>query len=191
MLEYILPITAIASVVARMSGGVALDTLQPKYVLSFGLALQVCPSPTLPRLPLCWVMPSWPQAVSLISMAGINETTMYFAPCVQGLSMGVVMNVASVAYANYFGRAHVGGITGIATSALVVGSAVGPFPFGLVRDLQGGFAVAFVASGGISLVLAVVVRLPCLLCSLVAHSLPMHPPPDWAFCEPAAAPAQP
>lgn len=88
------------------------------------------------------------------------------------MTSGVCRNVASVAYANYFGRAHIGGITGIATSALVVGSAVGPFPFGLVRDLQGGFAAAFVASGGISLVLAVVVRLPCLLQPLVARSLP-------------------
>ena len=67
------------------------------------------------------------------------------------------MNVASVAYANYFGRAHVGGITGVATSALVFGSAAGPFPFGLVRDCTGSFALAFVGSALLSLVLAAMV----------------------------------
>ena len=45
----------------------------------------------------------------------------------------------------------------MATSGLVMGSALGPFPFGLVRDWTGSFDLAFVASGLMSFGFAVLV----------------------------------
>lgn len=136
VLSQVFAATAISSVVARLSGGLALDTMAPKNVLAGGLLLQ---------------------AMSMFLMARLSTITVLIAPVVQGLSMGVVMNVASVAYANFFGRAHVGGITGAATSALVLGSALGPFPFGVVRDWTGSFDLAFFASAVLSLIFAVMV----------------------------------
>ena len=54
------------------------------------------------------------------------------------------MNVASVVYANYFGRENLGEIQGRADAMGVLGSALGPLPFGYVRDVTGSFNSAFV-----------------------------------------------
>ena len=137
-LSLVFPLTAISTVVARLVGGAAIDVLPPKNILSFGLFLQ---------------------GISMAFMAELTPATVLLAPVVQGLSMGTVMNVASVAYANYFGRAHLGSISGIATSALVIGSALGPFPFGLIRDWTGAFDAAFIGSAVLSFGLAAMVFL--------------------------------
>ena len=50
------------------------------------------------------------------------------------MSGGIMMNVTAVAYANFFGRKHLGAIQGFAQSAGVLGSALGPFPFGFTHD---------------------------------------------------------
>ncbi len=45
----------------------------------------------------------------------------------------------NVLWPNYFGRNHLGSIRGIATTAMVIGSALGPLPFGASYDLFGGY----------------------------------------------------
>ena len=58
-----------------------------------------------------------------------------FGVAVQSLSTNVI-------WPNYFGRKHLGSIRGAATVFMVIGSALGPLPFGLVYDITGKFNIA-------------------------------------------------
>jgi hypothetical protein len=44
-----------------------------------------------------------------------------------------------VIFANYYGRRHLGAIAGFSSTLLVAASALGPMPFGIARDLMGGY----------------------------------------------------
>ena len=66
---------------------------------------------------------------------------------IQGASQAV-FSVGNVVYANFFERARLGNIQGVGKALVVLGSALGPFPFGLCRDLSGSFD-AFDASAGL------------------------------------------
>ena len=75
---------------------------------------------------------------------------------IQVSSQAVFSSVGNVVYANFFGRAHLGSIQGVGKALVVLGSALGPFPFGLCRDVSGSFDAAFDASAGLSLFFMVV-----------------------------------
>ena len=60
-----------------------------------------------------------------------------FGVAVQSLSTNVI-------WPNYFGRKHLGSIRGAATVFMVIGSALGPLPFGLVYDITGKFNIAII-----------------------------------------------
>lgn len=45
----------------------------------------------------------------------------------------------NVLWPDYFGRKNLGSIRGAATVFMVLGSALGPLPFGISYDLTGGF----------------------------------------------------
>ena len=53
--------------------------------------------------------------------------------------------VSGVAWADYFGRLHLGSISGSASTILIAGSALGPVPLGLARDAFGSYDVALQA----------------------------------------------
>ena len=53
---------------------------------------------------------------------------------------------AWLAFADFFGREHLGSISGVTTAILVLGSALGPFPFGACKDATGSFDGAIVGS---------------------------------------------
>jgi|EP01047_Picozoa_sp_COSAG01_P006121 hypothetical protein len=77
------------------------------------------------------------QSISMTLMGFLTPQTARVAAFIQGASGGIMMNVTAVAYANFFGRKHLGAIQGFAQSAGVLGSALGPFPFGLTHQLFG------------------------------------------------------
>lgn len=56
-----------------------------------------------------------------------------------GIVNGFERIVLNIVWPNYFGRAHLGSIKGIAQTVMVIGSAFGPLPFGLFFDLFGGY----------------------------------------------------
>jgi len=60
-----------------------------------------------------------------------------------GLAIGINMTTNNVIWANYFGRAHLGSIRGMATTAMVASSAIGPLPFGVLSDLMNSHDMAF------------------------------------------------
>ncbi|WP_205842051.1 hypothetical protein [Natranaerobius trueperi] len=45
----------------------------------------------------------------------------------------------NVMWPNYFGRKYLGSIRGVSTTAMVIGSSLGPLPFGAFFDLFGSF----------------------------------------------------
>lgn len=59
---------------------------------------------------------------------------------VWGVSMGIERIVMAVVWPNYFGRKHIGSISGISMAMVVTGSALGPLPLGIAFDLFGGYA---------------------------------------------------
>jgi len=67
------------------------------------------------------------------------EMAYFFGFCM-GVQGGLEMIVSSVVFANFFGRWHLGSIAGFASTLLVGASALGPMPFGVARDLMGGYA---------------------------------------------------
>jgi MFS family permease len=71
-----------------------------------------------------------------------------------GITGGLLRIVGSVGWANYFGRRHLGGITGIASVMVVGGSALGPVPLGIARDVLGSYQLPLTMMSILSLVLA-------------------------------------
>ncbi len=96
------------------------------------------------------------EALILIMAPVLNSLSMAygFGVCM-GMQGGLEMLVASVVYANYFGRRHLGSIAGLAYTLLVASSALGPMPIGVARDLMGGYATVLTGCAALPLVLAV------------------------------------
>ena len=107
-------VLAFSSVIARIVSGYVTDRIAPRFVLAFSLAQQ---------------------AVALFLMPRVGTAGAILVVCtIQGASQAVFSSVGNVVYANFFGRAHLGSIQGVGKALVVLGSALGPFPFGLCRD---------------------------------------------------------
>ncbi|QWB99554.1 MFS transporter [Mycoplasmatota bacterium] len=61
-----------------------------------------------------------------------------------GLAIAVQAVTLNVLWPNYFGRKHLGSIRGAATIFMVIGSALGPLPFGISYDLTSQYNYAIV-----------------------------------------------
>ncbi len=59
-----------------------------------------------------------------------------------GLAVAVQSLTTNVIWPNFFGRKHLGSIRGAATVFMVIGSALGPLPFGISFDYTGSYAIA-------------------------------------------------
>jgi len=137
---------AVSSVLARLFGGAALDKAPLHLVLGGSIAMQGVAILILANI--AW-LPGW---------------FLYAEACLQGWSQGMAMACSSIVYANYFGRANLGAIGGFANAMGVAGTALGPFPFGLVKDATGTFQYALYGSFCVS-----------VLCSLLVISLGKKP----------------
>jgi nitrate/nitrite transporter NarK len=61
-----------------------------------------------------------------------------------GLAIAIQSVTLNVLWPNYFGRKNLGSIRGAATVFMVLGSALGPLPFGISYDLTGDYNIAIV-----------------------------------------------
>jgi MFS family permease len=61
-----------------------------------------------------------------------------------GLSIATQGVALNVLWPNYFGRKHLGSIRGLATVFMVIGSALGPLPFGISYDQTGNYNIAII-----------------------------------------------
>jgi len=75
----------------------------------------------------------------------------------QGLMQGVFGILSNITWPRFFGRAHLGAISGFAMSLNVAGTAVGPYVFSFGRDLSGGYggAALICAAAAVALLVAV------------------------------------
>ena len=133
--DSIYPILAAVGIAGRLLSGALIDRVGPRKVQVGAL----CAS-----------------AVGQILVPTMSGPTAYLVPVLVGLSLSCGSNVRGTVHATYFGRENLGKVQTVATSVTVLGSAVGPFPFGLAKDNLETFDVAFYASSGVTVVAAVV-----------------------------------
>ena len=138
LMQSIYPVLAVSSVVGRLISGRMIDTYGKKgfLVLVYGLFGQTV-------------------AMILILSVQFSQYLLILVCFIQALSAAFVMNVASVVFANNFGRKYLGEIQGLADSIGVLGSAIGPFPFGLVRDITGSYNMAFLIGSALPFFMAI------------------------------------
>jgi MFS family permease len=94
------------------------------------------------RLPMRWLLALalFCQTASLVMAQFLQGTTLAFIYGVLlGTTTGLMSIVGSVIWADYYGREHLGSITGITSMILIVGSSLGPMPMGIARDLLGSY----------------------------------------------------
>ena len=83
------------------------------------------------------------QAGVLLLAQSLSSATMALAYGVAlGLLFGMMNTITAVVWATYFGRRYLGSITGLTTTFIVAGSALGPIPLGFARDALGSYNLA-------------------------------------------------
>ena len=97
---------SITSSITTLLAGFLFDALGPKYLIFTALVLQALSM---------WILALDRTAIGTICFAAAF-----------GTSNGCVNNMAGVVHAYIFGRKHIGKISGLAYSSLVIGSALGP-----------------------------------------------------------------
>jgi sugar phosphate permease len=68
----------------------------------------------------------------------------------QGLMQGMFGIVSNITWPRFFGRTHLGAISGFALALTVSGTAVGPYVFSFGRDLSGGYGAAALVCTGLA-----------------------------------------
>ncbi len=130
-----LPIAVTTAMITLVSGFLV-DRMPVRYLLMTALLLQAL---------ALWMAPS---------LTSLAFATIYGV--VLGSLSGLQRTVSTVVYASYFGRQHLGAISGISSTILVAGSALGPLPMALGRDLLGEYNNVLYTLSILPLVLAVV-----------------------------------
>src|SRR6266851_4746950 len=105
-------------------------------------------------------------ALSIVLMLGVQTAPQGFAAAgMFGFAIGGILTLLPVAWADYFGRSHVGAIRSIALSAQVLAQAAGPLLSGVLRDITGdylGSLRCFAVLAALSVVAALLARRPML-----------------------------
>ena len=130
------PLAAVSAVVTLI-GGVLVDRLRVKYMVALALAFQAI---------ALWV------ALLLTS----SEEVILFGVTL-GATFGLSHLSGAVLWARYFGREHLGQISGTVATITVTGTAIGPVLFGVAKDLFGTYEVVLIISGFIPLALGIAI----------------------------------
>lgn len=122
---------AISAALTNLGAGIIMDRWPVKGFLLIGLLLQAASLLFIPYL----------SSVFSATVFGV----------LLGGTNGIFRAISAVSWPSFFGRGHLGSIYGIASAAGVLGAAVGPLPFGLVRDFTGTYQPALFLLAGFSL----------------------------------------
>lgn len=117
-----------------LSSGLLVDRVSVRWLLAIALLVQAL------SLSITSLMHSIPLALAYGVLLGITG--------------GLMRLVGGVIWADYFGRRHLGGISGITSVLVIGGSALGPVPLGIARDVLGSYQAPLLVMSAISLVLA-------------------------------------
>jgi MFS family permease len=93
------------------------------------------------RFPLNWLLTvsvaAMASSISILLFGGASFTWLGYV--VMGLAQGLLGAVANTLWARFYGRDHVGKIRGSIATAMVAGSALGPFLMGFSHDTFGSY----------------------------------------------------
>lgn len=127
---------AVTGAVVRLASGVLVDRVPVRYLLSAALVGLAASLLMAPRL------------------EGTTSALIYGV--ILGATGSLQLTVGQVVWAKYYGRRHLGSVTGVAMLVGIAGSALGPMPMGIARDLVGSYLPFLTVSAAAPLVLAVV-----------------------------------
>jgi sugar phosphate permease len=130
------PAMAVISIVGRLSSGFLIDRIGVRLVMAGSLMAT---------------------AVSMILIPTMTDQSALVIAFLLAFGTSAASNVRSCVHSSFFGRENLGRIQTVASSFTVLGSALGPFPFGLCRDVTGSFDLAFLLSAAVSIVAAILV----------------------------------
>lgn len=125
---------AVTMALTNLASGFLVDRIRLRYLLALGLLLQAF---------ALWLVTS----LSSPSLAIVFGLTL-------GMTFGLMRTVHVVSWAKYFGRLHLGSITGVTSTVTVAASALGPMPMGIARDLLGSYGPTLAVFSILPLVLA-------------------------------------
>ena len=126
---------AVTTAIVNWGSGLLVDRVPVRILLAIGLFFQA-----LSLLMAC-------------SLSGITLALIFGV--VLGVSSGLIRILGSVIWAMYFGRHHLGSITGFTSMITITGSALGPMPLGIGRDLLGSYNLALILSAVIPILLGI------------------------------------
>ena len=130
------PLAAVSAIVTLI-GGISVDRLRVKFLVALALAFQAI---------ALWV--------SLL-LTSAQEVILF------GITLGATFGLShlsgGVLWARYFGREHLGQITGTVATITVTGTALGPVLFGVAKDIFGNYEVVLILSGFIPLALGIAI----------------------------------
>jgi sugar phosphate permease len=129
-----LPIAGTAAVM-QLGSGILVDRFPVRILLSVALLFQA----------VVLVMAPYLYTVPLAILFGVFL----------GICTGLQATISNVIWAKYFGRMHLGSISGMASTLLVASSALGPMPMGIARDLLGNYVAVLVGLALLPLILSV------------------------------------
>ncbi|GAA4720334.1 MFS transporter [Brevibacillus fulvus] len=78
-------------------------------------------------------------AAPLLLIFAHSDAMVFCFAIAWGVAQGFMNIPLNVVWPNYFGRKHLGSINSVTTAATVIGSALGPIPFGWVYDYLGAY----------------------------------------------------
>lgn len=110
---------AMTMALVTLASGILVDRLPVRFLLAVALVLQAA---------AMW-MALWLNGVAVAIFYGI----------ILGTMSGLQRTISTVVWAKYFGRTHLGSITGLASTIMVAASALGPMPMGVARDWLGSY----------------------------------------------------
>ena len=126
--NYLYPVIAASNLMGRLLSGIMIDYLRPKK---------------LDYLVLCVCLMMQTITMLIVPALSLHVGFLFLFCMLQGLTDSTAMNVSATVFANSFGRKELNEIQGRADALIVFGSAIGPFPYGYVRDVTGSYTPAF------------------------------------------------
>lgn len=116
---------ALSTALVQLGSGILIDRIPLRFILATALFFQAT-------------------ALILVQLLSSVPVAMLYG-VIMGATTALMATVHNVGWAVFFGRAHLGSISGFATTILIAGSSLGPLPLGVARDLTGSYNLALTA----------------------------------------------
>ena len=110
---------AITMAITNLASGFLVDRMRLRTLMAMGLLLQTT-------------------SLWLVSYLG-NATLAVAFGIILGITFGMMRTVHVVSWAKYYGRRHLGSITGVTATVTAAASALGPMPMGFAREFLGSY----------------------------------------------------